>query len=144
MGKKVKSVRGFTLVEIMIVVAILGIISSVAVPNFVLARRRAQQNSCIGNMRSLERVIEIARAEGDLTNPSSSYYLNSVKNELVPRYLFTLPICPYLNTDEEPSYQVLAESDLTRVICLSHDPVNHDVNEENDVDPPPGNGGGCS
>ena len=48
-----RSRKGFTLVEIMIVVAIIGLLSAIAIPSFLKARDTARRNACLNNLRNI-------------------------------------------------------------------------------------------
>ena len=48
------SKTGFTLVEIMIVVLIIGILLAIAIPNFVAARESSRAKACIGNLKQID------------------------------------------------------------------------------------------
>ncbi|MGI9086946.1 MAG: type II secretion system protein [Chthoniobacterales bacterium] len=58
MKKTIHSQRGFTLVEIMIVVAIIALLASIAVPGFLRARKRSQASRVINDLRLLDGAVD--------------------------------------------------------------------------------------
>ena len=70
---KASLLAGFTLVEIMIVVTIIGILAAIGIPSFVKARSRSQATACINNLRQIEAAvqqfaIEKGKRVGDVVN----------------------------------------------------------------------------
>jgi len=67
--------RGFTLVEIMIVVAIIALLASIAVPGFLRARKRAQASRVINDLRLIDSAVDQYAIE---TNKASGATVNTV------------------------------------------------------------------
>jgi prepilin-type N-terminal cleavage/methylation domain-containing protein len=92
--------RGFTLVEIMIVVAIIGMLASIAVPNFMKARTMARQKSCISNLQSIDGAIETWATDLNKAEGQPVTY-NDIRT-----YLKSMPVCPAGGTTFDDSYTI--------------------------------------
>lgn len=65
--------RGFTLIEVLIVVAIISLLAAVLLPVFAQARERARQTSCVSNARQLSLGILMYAQDYDETLPPVAY-----------------------------------------------------------------------
>ena len=83
-----RSGKGFTLVEILIVVAIIALLGGIAIPNFLRARQIALQNTCIANLKQIQGAVQIFSLDAS----SASNYTPSM-DELVPNYIRAWPKC---------------------------------------------------
>jgi prepilin-type N-terminal cleavage/methylation domain-containing protein len=87
------SQNGFTLVEIMIVVAIIGLLAAIAIPNFIKARQVSQKGACIANLKQIDGAINTWAME---TNQGNGADPNGAFNDIFgpTAYIKSEPKCP--------------------------------------------------
>jgi prepilin-type N-terminal cleavage/methylation domain-containing protein len=83
--------KGFTLIEIMIVVLIIGILLAIAVPNFVKARETSRTKSCISNLKQLDAAKEQWAMDNKKTTGDEPTMANLVGSD---NYIKMEPSCP--------------------------------------------------
>ena len=101
--KKMK--HRFTLVEIMIVVAIIAILAAIAIPNFIRYRKTSQMNACISNLTAIRDAAEQSKLEGHGVADADLFGQD--------KYIKVKPNCP---GDTTKSYTVT--DDAEKVFCF--------------------------
>ncbi len=81
--------KGFTLVEILLVIVILGILAAIVIPRITYSRGEAQTAACNANVAALNSQIELYHAQ----NTTGSWPGNLT--DLTPDYIDAVPACPY-------------------------------------------------
>ena len=111
-----RAVRGFTLIELMIVIAIIAILAAILVPNFIRARGMAQLTGCKSNLKNIATALEAYCADYNGHYPATI-------GLITPNYIKTIPACPATSSDTyTPSYLPQRDPDEFMLGC---DGTNH-------------------
>jgi prepilin-type N-terminal cleavage/methylation domain-containing protein len=78
-----KNQKGFTLVELMVVVVIIGILVAIAVPIYNAVTDRAEESACHANLRTIDGAKMMANAADDTAGYPANYFMDG-----------NIPICP--------------------------------------------------
>jgi type II secretion system protein G len=123
MNQRLDRQRGFTLIEMMIVVAIIAILVSILVPNFVRARAQAQTSACESNLKEIATAIELYQTDNDRYPDSGT--VDGQNDQLQP-YLKQTPVDPVAGPGAFYTFTVADPDTATAsyvIVCPgTHDP----------------------
>jgi type II secretion system protein G len=118
-----ESERGFTLIEMMIVVAIIAILVGILVPNFMRARAQAQTAACEANLKEIATALELYETDNDRYPTSGSV---DPANTQLQAYMKQTPVDPVAGPGSYYSFTVTNANTATAaytILCPgSHDP----------------------
>ena len=107
---------GFTIIEIMIVVLLLGLLAAIAIPNFIRSRTSAQTNVCINNLRTIDYAIQQWALEEKQQTQATVHFSD------ISAYLKSSVLCPAGGTTFGDSYliSVVGAQPLCQRFPLAH------------------------
>ncbi|MGI5844298.1 MAG: competence type IV pilus major pilin ComGC [Candidatus Xenobium sp.] len=110
-----KKSGGFTLIELMIVIAIIAILAAILVPNFIRARAQGQFTACKSNLKNIATALEMYSTDSQGRYPTKLSKLSDNQ-----KYLRTIPTCASAGSDTYSSsgYTSASNPDAYTIYCV--------------------------
>ena len=91
-----KGIKGFTLIELMIVIAIIAILAAILIPNFIRAREEAQYSACESNLKNIATALNMYSTDWNGSYPTVAMGADTglTAFSFTPTYMQTIPSCP--------------------------------------------------
>ncbi|MHB0975695.1 MAG: competence type IV pilus major pilin ComGC [Candidatus Aquicultorales bacterium] len=112
MFMKLRSERGFTLIELMVVILIIGILVAIAVPVFNAARENAYARTCQANLRTIDGAVQTFRA-----NDASGLWPANIAAIVSANFLKAAPECPKASAGYDYTITAVDQSTTPIVAC---------------------------
>lgn len=118
-----KSKKGFTLVEIMIVVAIIGILAAIAIPNFIKARKTSRAKACVSNLKQIDGAVQQWALE--TKKASTQTVSDPLVNDIGPYMKGAWSNCPSNDSPYAGGFQVQSSPKCPNYAAGSDEFSNH-------------------
>jgi prepilin-type N-terminal cleavage/methylation domain-containing protein len=102
---------GFTLVELMITIAIISVLAAIMIPNFMKFRQASMLTACCNNVRNIGVAAEL------YANANLGHYPSSLTKIIEGGYMQNPPICPSIKTNTYETIAVRMAPDAYTVFC---------------------------